>query len=65
MNAKDLCYLRTEVQRLISKHLDKTGKTPSALAKEAGIHPAQLLLFMSGQRGLTDTSLMRLGEVIK
>ena len=65
MNAKDLCNLKSEVQQLISKHLDNTGKTPSALAKEAGIHPAQLLLFMSGQRGLTDSSLMRLGEVIK
>ena len=64
MTTKDLKNLRKEVQTMVQKHLEKTGKTASSLANEAGIHPAQLLLFMRSERGLTDTSLMRLGEVI-
>lgn len=65
MDAKDLCNLQTEVQQLVSKHLDITGKSISGLAREAGIHQAQLLSFMRNESGLTVVSLMRLGEVLK
>lgn len=64
MNVKDLVYLRDNVQELVNNYLKKTGKTQSKLAVEAGIHPAQLLLFMRSERGLTDSSLMKLGRVI-
>lgn len=65
MTAKDLKNIRQESQRLINDHLTKTGKSQSQLAKEAGIHPAQLLLFMKSERGLTDSSLSKLGSIIE
>jgi len=64
MTIKDLVNLRDNVQKLVNVYLEKTGKTQSKLAVEAGIHPAQLLLFMRSERGLTDSSLMKLGRVI-
>lgn len=64
MNKEDLVYLRRNVQKLVEEYIQKTGKTQSKIANEAGIHPAQLLLFMRDERGLTDSSLMKLGKVI-
>tara|TARA_R110001632_G_scaffold32755_1_gene84470 strand:+ start:278 stop:487 length:210 start_codon:yes stop_codon:yes gene_type:complete len=64
MTAKDLKNVRQETQSIVEKYLAKTGKSITGLAKEAKIHPAQLLLFMRGDRGLTDTSMSRIGEVI-
>lgn len=64
MTANDLQNIRQETQRLIQAHLNKTGKSVSALAAEAGIHPAQLLLFMKDERGLTDSSLAKIGSVL-
>lgn len=64
MTAKDLQNIRTETQNLVNKYCEKTGTSLTALAKQAEIHPAQLLLFMRSERGLTDTSLSRIGKVI-
>ena len=64
MTAKELRNIRLESQKLINEYLSKTGKSQSQLAKEAKIHPAQLLLFMKNERGLTDSSLSKLGVII-
>jgi len=64
MTVQDLMNIRSETQRLVNQYLKETGKTQSKLANESGIHPAQLLLFMRGERGLTDSSLMKLGKVL-
>jgi plasmid maintenance system antidote protein VapI len=65
MTAKDLKNIRVECQNLVKGYLERTGKSQTQLAKESGIHPAQLLLFMKGDRGLTDTSLSKLGAIIE
>jgi len=65
MTNNDLANLRKEAQKLIKAYIDADKmRSISGLAKEAKIHPAQLLLFMRGERGLTDTSLSRIGQVI-
>jgi len=64
MTNKDLSNLSQNCRDLIKKHLDKTGKTINALAVESGVHPTQLWLFMKGDRGLTDSSLQKIGEAI-
>jgi len=64
MKIKDLINIREETQKLVRKHLEETGETESGLSKKAGIHPAQLLLFMRNERGLTDSSLSKLGKVL-
>lgn len=64
MNAKDLKNLRGRSQKIIKDHIKKYDKTESGFAKECGIHPAQLLLYMRSERGLTVDSLMKVGDVI-
>jgi|TARA_R100000084_G_scaffold38927_2_gene15705 hypothetical protein len=64
MKAKDLKNLTKLSQKLVKEHLIKHSKTESGFAKEAGIHPAQLLLFMRNERGLTAKSLENIGEII-
>ena len=64
MTNKDLSNLSQNCRDLIEKHLDKTGKTINALSVEAGVHPTQLWLFMKGERGLTDSSLEKIGKAI-
>ena len=64
MTIKDLSRLSESARDLINDHLNKHNKTVNALAVEAGVHPTQLWLFLRSQRGLTDSSLQKLGEAI-
>ena len=64
MNKRDLSELTERSQELIQSYLDKEDKTINALAVEAGVHPTQLWLFMRGERGLTTSSLEKIGKAI-
>ena len=64
MKAKDLKNLTKLSQKLVKEHLTKHNKSESGFAKECSIHPAQLLLFMRNERGLTAKSLESIGEII-
>lgn len=65
MNKRDLSELTERSIELIQSYLDKEDKTINALAVEAGVHPTQLWLFMRGERGLTTSSLEKIGKAIK
>jgi hypothetical protein len=65
MTITDLSCLSSEARRLINIHLEKTGTSVNALASEAGVHPTQLWLFLRSERGLTDSSLQKLGIAIE
>lgn len=64
MNAKDLKNLRAESIRIIKDYQKKKSIATTPLAIEIGIHPAQLLKFLRGERGLTDSTLMAIGNYI-
>lgn len=64
MKINDLANLSEQARSLISEHLEKHEKTVNALSIEAGVHPTQLWLFLRGERGLTDTSLQKIGAAI-
>ena len=65
MEAEDLANLRDETKRLIVRYCVDNKISYSKLATRAGMHPAQVLNYMSNKIGLTDSSLMKLGEIIK
>jgi plasmid maintenance system antidote protein VapI len=65
MKIKDLANLSNEARDLISKHLKDNDISVNALAIDAGVHPTQLWLFLRGDRGLTDSSLQKLGQAIE
>lgn len=64
MNANDLKNLRAETKRIIKEYQEQKNIALTPLAHEIGIHPAQLLMFMRGERGLTDTTIMSIGSFI-
>ena len=60
-----LANLRKGTQRLVLDHLnDNNEETQSGFANKVGIHPAQMLLFMRDERGLTDKSLAKIGKFL-
>ena len=64
MTKQELENITPEAQKIIRAYLKKTGKTESGLAREANVHPAQLLLFMRNERGLTLHTLKNIARVI-
>ena len=64
MKAIYLRDLKKESKKIINAHIEKYNKTESGFAKECGIHPAQMILYMRGERGLTVDSLEKIGRVI-
>lgn len=64
MKVDDLANLSALSRKIIQGYLDQ-GKTMNSLATLANIHPSQLWLFMRGKRGLTDSSLEKIGRAIK
>ena len=64
MTAKDLKNIRQETILLIKEYCESTNTSYTALALQAGIHPAQLLKFVRGEQGLTDTTLSKIGSLI-
>lgn len=64
MNVKDLANVSDESRRLINEHLKSENKTVNALSVESGVHATQLWLFLKGDRGLTDSSLQKIGSAI-
>jgi plasmid maintenance system antidote protein VapI len=65
MEIQDLSNISNEARRLINEHLEKTNTTVNALATDAGVHPTQLWLFIRSERGLTDSSLQKIGQAIE
>ena len=65
MNSKDLANIKTESRRIIKEYLKSSGITINRLAVKSEVHPTQLYLFIDGKRGLTDTSLAKLGKYIE
>ena len=60
-----LANVRVGTQNLMKEFLKKNPpETESGLAIKIGIHPAQMLLFMRNERGLTDKSLSRIGKYL-
>jgi antitoxin component HigA of HigAB toxin-antitoxin module len=64
MTAKELSNLTDESIKLIQKYMKEQNVTNHHLAKEAGVQATQLWLFLNKQRGLTNTSLEKIGKVI-
>ena len=65
MKIKDLANLSNEARDLISMYLKDNDISVNALAIDAGVHPTQLWLFLRGDRGLTDSSLQKIGQAIE
>ena len=65
MNSKDLSNIKTESRKIIRNYLKESGLTINGLAVKSKVHPTQLYLFMNNKRGLTDTSLAKLGKYIE
>jgi hypothetical protein len=65
MKIKDLANLSNEARDLISRYLKDNDISVNALAIDAGVHPTQLWLFLRGDRGLTDSSLQKIGQAIE
>jgi hypothetical protein len=64
MTAKELSNLTDESIALIQKYMKEQNVTNHHLAKEAGVQATQLWLFLNKQRGLTNSSLEKIGKVI-
>lgn len=64
MTKKDLKNLSTECRKLINSYLDKKEMSINALAVKAKVHPTQLYLYLKEERGLTDSSLEKIGKVL-
>lgn len=64
MKAKDLKNIRQNTILMIKDYCTKSGTSYTALAMSCDIHPAQLLKFVRGEQGLTDTTLSKIGEFI-
>lgn len=65
MTPKQLTDIIPNVQALINGYMTKKPEeTISSIAAKSGIHPAQLLLFMRGERGLTTKSLSKIGKFL-
>ena len=64
ISSEQLAKISDQARILIKDHLKETGKSVNKLAKQSGVHPTQLYLFLAGDRGLTDTSLMKIGKTI-
>lgn len=65
MTPKQLSDIIPNTQALVNAYLQrKPAETISSIAGKAGIHPAQLLLFMRGERGLTTKSLSKIGQFL-
>lgn len=65
ISADQLSAISLMARILIENHLKEKGKSVNKLAKESGVHPTQLYLFLKGERGLTDSSLAKIGEAMK
>ena len=60
-----LANIKKGTQRLVLDHLkENPEETQSGFANKVGIHPAQMLLFMRNERGLTDKSLGKIGKFL-
>ena len=65
MNSKDLANIKKESRRIINDYLKSSGLTINRLAVLSKVHPTQLYLFLDNKRGLTDSSLAKLGKYIE
>jgi len=65
MTTKDLANIKKESRNIINKYLKDSGLSINALAIKSKVHPTQLYLFLDNKRGLTDTSLAKLGKTIQ
>jgi len=63
MTERELSILGSEARRMINEYLSK-GNSMHKLAKKAGIHSSQLWLYVREKRGLTDTSLEKIGKAL-
>lgn len=64
INADQLKAISLMARILIEDHLKESGKSVNKLARQSGVHPTQLYLFLKGERGLTDSSLAKIGKAI-
>ena len=63
MTKQELSNIGNETRIMISEYL-KQGNTVNKLATKSGLHSSQIWLFMRGERGLTDTSMEKLGKAM-
>jgi hypothetical protein len=59
-----LAAISLMARMLIEDHLKEKSKSVNKLAKQSGVHPTQLYLFLKGERGLTDSSLAKIGKAM-
>jgi plasmid maintenance system antidote protein VapI len=64
MTPKELKNIRKESIQIIDNYCEQTKTSYTALAIECKIHPAQLLKFVKGKQGLTDSTLAKIGAHI-
>lgn len=65
ISAAQLASISIQARILIKDHLKESGKSVNKLAKQSGVHPTQLYLFLNGERGLTDSSLAKIGRAME
>jgi plasmid maintenance system antidote protein VapI len=65
MTPKELKNIRKETILLVKDFCEQTNTSYTAFAMSCEIHPAQLLKFIRGEQGLTDTTLSKIGAFIE
>jgi len=62
---QDLRNLDIEVRKVIKKHIREKKTTPTALAKEVGIHPLQMLRYINDGKNMRMDTLKTIGKNAK
>jgi hypothetical protein len=66
MTAKDLMNINDETRRLIFEYIDRKGITLAAFARGAGVHQAQMWIFLYGDtnKGLHGRTIEKIGKYL-
>jgi predicted transcriptional regulator len=59
-----LLNLSNDLREMINNYMVEKNMSIHAFAVETGVHPNQMYLFLSGQRGLNLTTVEKIAEII-
>lgn len=54
--------LDKEIRQLLKTHIENEKTTPTAFAKKVGIHPAQMIGFLKGEKGILIETISKIGK---
>jgi predicted transcriptional regulator len=62
---QDLRHLDKAVRKVIEKNLKDKNQSPTAFAKEVGIHPLQMLRYINDKKNMRFDTLIQIGKKAK